>query len=280
MENILITGATGNVGTAILAHFIPNKDQKIFIATREKNPVADNALYFDFEDMEGQTPTLQQINTLFLLRPPHISDVQKFFKPLIANAKMGGVQQIIFLSVQGAESVSFIPHAKIEKLLIESGMHYTFIRPSYFMQNLTTTLVKDIREKNRIYLPAGKGKFLWVDVSDIGLAIAKVLQNPENHTNKAYTITGKELMDFHEVAALLSQQLGRQIKFVSPNLFQFFITKKREGMAAPFIFVMIMLHYLPKFQKPPKISGKFTQLTGKQPRTLEKFIKDNLGVWE
>jgi uncharacterized protein YbjT (DUF2867 family) len=169
MENILITGATGNVGTAILAHFIPNKDQKIFIATREKN---------------------------------------------------------------------------------------------------------------RIYLPAGKGKFLWVDIADIGLAIAKVLQNPGNHTNKAYTITGKELMDFHEVASLLSRHLNRQIKFVSPNLLQFFITKKREGMAAPFIFVMIMLHYLPKFQKPPEVSDDFTQLTSQQPRTLEKFIKDNLGVWE
>jgi uncharacterized protein YbjT (DUF2867 family) len=215
-----------------------------------------------------------------LLRPPHISDVQKFFKPLIANAKAAGVQHIVFLSVQGAESVSFIPHAKIEKLLIESGIPYTFIRPSYFMQNLSTTLLKDIKDKNWIYLPAGKAKFLWVDVSDIGLAIAKVLENPKNHINKAYTITGTELMKFYEVAALLSQQLGRKIEFVSPNLLQFFITKKREGMAAPFIFVMIMLHYLPKFQKPPEISDDFTQISGRQPRTLEQFIEDNLAVLE
>ena len=280
MKNILITGATGNIGTAILAHFVPNNNQKLFLATREKNPETDNELYFDFDDIDGQKPTLAQTDILFLLRPPHISDVEEYFKPLITNAKAAEVEHIVFLSVQGAENVSFIPHAKIEKLLKESGIPYTFIRPSYFMQNLSTTLVKDIREKNRIYLPSGKAKFLWVDVSDIGLAIAKVLENPKNHINKAYTITGTELLNFHEVAAMLSRHMGREIKYESPNLIKFFITKKREGIATPFIFVMIMLHFLPRFQKPPEISNDFTQLTGRQPRRLEEFIQDNLAVWK
>ena len=91
--------------------------------------------------------------------------------------------------MQGADRASFIPHAKIEKLILKSDIAYTFIRPSYFMQNLTTTLRQDIREKNKIFLPAGEAHFLWVDVDDIGKAIARVLEEPEKHLNRIYTIT-------------------------------------------------------------------------------------------
>ncbi len=277
MENILITGATGNVGQAILQHFKPNAHQKLYLASRKAS--ADQ-LYFDFEDIEGTKATLAKTDTLFLLRPPQISDVKKYFEPLINNAKEAEVKHIIFLSVQGAEDISFIPHAKIEKLIVASGISYTFIRPSYFMQNLSTTLLNDIKEQNRILLPAGNAKFLWVDVMDIGKAIASVLKDVIAHQNKAYTITGNELRNFEEVAHMLSETLGRKINYVSPNLLRFFFAKKKEGMKTPFILVMIMLHYLPRFQKAPRISGDLTELSGDAPIQLKQFMKREKEIWQ
>jgi uncharacterized protein YbjT (DUF2867 family) len=182
----------------------------------------------------------------------------------------------VFLSVQGADEVSFIPHAKIEKLILKSGLAYTFIRPSYFMQNLTTTLWEDIWKNDRIFLPAGKARFLWVDVADIGKAIATVLKHVKSHQNKAYTITGHELYHFQKIAEMLSKALGRKIQYISPNLLKFYFTKKKEGVKPAFIFVMIMLHFLPRFQKPPNISNDFTLLTGDKPNTLYEFISENL----
>ncbi|MEK6481976.1 NmrA family NAD(P)-binding protein [Catalinimonas sp. 4WD22] len=277
MENILITGATGNVGQAILHHFTPKAGQKLYLASRK---AGENQRYFDFEDPEGTKSTLAQTDTLFLLRPPQISDVKKYFEPLISHAKEAGVRHIIFLSVQGAEDVSFIPHAKIEKLIQASGIAYTFIRPSYFMQNLSTTLLQDIKEQDRIFLPAGKAKFLWIDVMDIGKAIAAILQDVAAHRNQAYTITGNELYNFEEVAQMLSEVLDRKIDYISPNLLQFYLSKKKEGIKSAFIFVMIMLHFLPRFQKAPKISPDLSCLSGDIPLTLRDFIVKNKEVWQ
>jgi len=284
MENILITGATGNIGSEILNFFVPTTNQKLFIATRQTDSTKENEVFFDFEEIDKtiQYIKIAQISTIFLLRPPQIADTDKYFKPLIEKLEDTSVKHIVFLSVQGADEISFIPHAKIEKLLKESSdkdkikgkMSYTFIRPSYFMQNLTTTLKKDLQEKNEIYLPAGKAKFLWVDAKDIGKAIAKVLSNVEIHQNKAYTITGteNELLNFDEVTAILNEELNRKIVYKSPNLISFFIKKKKEGEKTAFIFVLILLHFAPRFQKPPKISNDFENLTGEKPNSLREFI--------
>ncbi|MXV52716.1 NmrA family NAD(P)-binding protein [Pedobacter sp. HMF7647] len=279
MRRILITGATGNVGRAILSNIAHNEaDLQVFSATRIKESKADQ-LYFNFDDIEGSKHTLKQIDILFLLRPPQLADVPKYFKPLIENCIEVGVSHIIFLSVQGAENTPYIPHAKIEKLIVESEIPYTFIRPSYFMQNLTTMFLQDIRNKHRIFIPAGKAKFLWVDVNDIGKAISKVIQHPKQHQFKAYTITGNDLKSFQEVADLLSRTTGMNISYQSPNLINFFLTKRKEGIKTSFIIVMIVLHYLPRFQKAPPVTNDFTQLTAEAPLTLKKFIEQEKATW-
>lgn len=279
MQNILITGASGNVGEAVLQYFKPRKNQRLFKATRQKNEKGDEFRYFDFENLERTKAGLEGIDVLFLLRPPHIADVPKYFGPLIEAAVAQSVAHIVFISVQGADKISFIPHAKIEKLIRKSGLAYTFIRPSYFMQNLTTTLLADIRDRNQIFLPAGNAPFLWVDVDDIGKAIATVLQDVNLYQNNAYTITGKEHFNFEEVAQMLSETLGRKIEYTSPNLLRFYFTKKKEGMKRAFILVMMALHYLPRWQKPPVLSDDFEKMTGLKPATPQGFIQNNLDKW-
>jgi uncharacterized protein YbjT (DUF2867 family) len=280
MQRILITGASGNVGQAILRHMELQADQELWLGSRKLPPPGENQLFFDFEQLEASERSLQQVDILFLLRPPHISDVKAYFQPLIAAAERAGVEQVIFLSVQGADKVSFIPHAKIEKLLRESSLTWTFIRPSYFMQNLTTTLLPGIRDRKRIFLPAGKAPFLWVDVDDIGRAIAAILKEPAAHRGQAYDITGQELINFEAVAKKLSVALEIPIRYESPSLLRFFVEKKRQQTPTAFILVMIMLHYLPRFQPPPQVSDALVQLTGTVGRRLDAFIQNHKALWK
>ncbi|MDP5140566.1 MAG: NmrA family NAD(P)-binding protein, partial [Spirosomaceae bacterium] len=90
---------------------------------------------------------------------------------------------------QGAEDNSVIPHHKIERLIIDSGISYTFLRPAYFMQNFTTTLRKELVENNRIFLPAGEAKFTLVDVQDVGKVAAETLLSSDKHVNIGYDLT-------------------------------------------------------------------------------------------
>ncbi|WP_373511407.1 NmrA family NAD(P)-binding protein, partial [Persicitalea sp.] len=117
----------------------------------------------------------------------------------------------MFLSVQGALGNRFIPHHKIEKLIMKSGMAYTFLRPAYFMQNFTTTLYHDLTTRRLIYLPADNAKFTLIDVRDIGEVAAQALVNPTRYVNQGYDLTSEKPLDFQQMAEKLSQILGQRI---------------------------------------------------------------------
>lgn len=283
MTKVLITGATGNVGTEVIKS-LQNIDHQLDIYAGVRNSNEDilklsnykvNFSLFDFTNVETYKTALDGCEILFLLRPPQISEVEKYFKPIIDTCKENGIKHIVFLSVQGVEKSKIIPHHKIEKLIVDSKIPYTFLRPAYFMQNFTTTLHSDLVNKKRIYLPAGNAKFTLVDVRDIGVVSATILTNIWEHINKSYELTCKEKLTFSEMAKTLSDILGTDIQYISPNLLSFFLTKRKEKAPTMFILVMIMLHYFPRFQKEPETTNWLEKITNRQPTTFEQFINDN-----
>lgn len=286
MARILITGATGNVGIALLKAFSNQESNaSIYAGVRslEKDritlsPYKVSCVEVNFDQPESFRAAFENCDILFLLRPPQLSDVKKYITPLLTIAKETGVQHIVFLSVQGVEKSSIIPHHTIEKLIQQSAIHYTFIRPAYFMQNFTTTLLEDLRSKKLIFLPAGNAKFTIIDVEDIGKVAAKVLLNPSLFQNKAFDLTNEELLSFEEMAEQLSQGLGLSIRYESPSLFRFFLQKRKEKMPVAFILVMIMLHYFPRFQKTPPLTFWVEKIAGQKPKRFGQFIKDNKSI--
>lgn len=286
MTKVLITGATGNVGVAIFNALDKVKHHlDLYAGVRDldesNSELSTQNIHFekfDFVDISICQKALEGCDILFLLRPPQISDVEKYFKPIIQACVKKGVKHIVFLSVQGVEKSSIIPHHKIEKLIVASKIAYTFLRPAYFMQNFTTTLRNDLINKKQIYLPAGQAKFTIIDVRDIGTVTASILTNIASHNNISYDLTNKEKLTFNEMAETLSDNLGTEIKFKSPNLLNFFLTKRKEKVPTRLILVMIMLHYLPRFQKEPSITDWVEKITNRQPTTFKQFILDNKKV--
>ncbi len=289
MSNILITGATGNTGFEVIRflHTIGTSD-KIIAGVRNlekakivfKNYPKLDYVLFDFENPDTFDNALKGIDRVFLLRPPQISDVNKYFKPLVETIKKNNINEIVFLSVQGAEKSKVIPHNKIERLINEYEFDYIFIRPSYFMQNLTTTLIDDIKTKREIILPAGKAKFNWVDIENIGEAGAILLDRFDVYKNNAFEITGLENESFEKVTSLINNSINNPIKYRNVNPFRFYRIKKKEGMQKGLIIVMILLHFLKRFQKEPGISDFYEQLTGKKPTNLKTFIEREMQQFE
>lgn len=288
MTTILITGATGQVGGAILKHLPATRAGFHLLAgvrNAEKYPSglpgpdghrAVPPITFDFADPASVREGLARTDILFLLRPPQLADVKKYFAPLLQIAKEESIRHIVFLSVQGAETNTFIPHHKIERLIITSGINYTFLRPAYFMQNFTSTLNEDLVKEKMIFLPAGQARFTLIDVADVGRVGAEVLTHSQDHRNRAYALTNHEQLSFHQMAHILSQKTGETVSFKSPNLLSFFWRKKRAGTPVGFILVMIMLHYLPRFSATPPTTDWVRKITGKAPRTFAEFVEANL----
>ena len=79
--------------------------------------------------------------------------------------------------------------------------------------------------------------------------------------------------NFEKVTELINNSINNPITYRNVNLFSFFRIKKCEGMVKGMIIVMILLHFLPRFQKEPKISDFYERLTGKKPTDLKTFIE-------
>jgi len=279
---ILITGASGQTGFEVIRYLYRNDTQNQLVAG-VKNISTSKLIFidfpklefvnFDFDNNETYLQALNKIDLVFLLHPPHIADTEKYFAQLIRKIQENGIKKILFLSVQGAEKSKMIPHYKIEKLILKSGIDYIFLRPSYFMQNLTNSFILDILQLRKIILPAGKARFNWIDMQNVGEVSAILLDQYDKYKNQAFEITGSENLNFDQVANLISTEIQYRIEYTNVNPIRFYNLKLKTGMIKGMILAMIILHFLPRFTRSPRISNFYEKLTGKKPVLLKEFIK-------
>ena len=280
---ILITGATGNVGAEIIR--LLQQIDKIEILAAVRNPEKiifseknTTPVKFDFKD-PSTFDILKGVDRMFLLRPPEISNIRQFIQPAIEAAELAGVKHIVFLSLLGVEHNKVTPHYKIEQLLMRSHMSYTFLRAGFFMQNLSTTHLRDIVEENKIYLPAGKGVTSFTDVRDIAAVGVKTLTE-SGHENKGYNLTGKEAITYYEVASILSGALGRKITYQPATIIGFYIHMRKLGNKPAYIIIVTLLYLITRFGKAGKIAYDMKQVLGRDPITFKQFAFDYKDVFK
>ena len=241
----------------------------------------DKSVVFDFANATTFDAALAGVSRVLLIRPPQLADVGAYFKPFIDAMKRAGVRQVVFLSLQGVENNPVTPHHKIEKLLVESGVPFTFLRPSFFMQNLSTTHRDEIRLRSEIFVPAGNGRTSFVDVRDIAAVAALALTSlTGEHLNRGYELTGSEAMTYREVATTLTTVLRRKITYRNPSLLRFiWRTWLREKKPLGFTLVMAALYTVAKVGKASRLTKETKRLLGRPPTTFLQFVIDNQAVW-
>ena len=218
-------------------------------------------------------PALDGVGRVFLMRPPKMSDAREM-QPFVEAMCEAGVEHVVFMSVQGAGTNPFVPHHGIESLLKKSGLSWTFLRPSFFMQNLSTTHVADIRERDEIYVPAGGGRTNFIDAADIAEAAAVCLTTP-GHEGKAYEITGSEALTYEQVARILSTACGRTISYPRPSARRFRARMRHAGHRDEFISVMVRIYTVARLGMAAGTTGDFEKLVGRVPNTVAEWARSN-----
>ena len=275
---IFITGATGNVGAEIVRQ-LSELDHHVRVAQRNLKPSSNwspsstvEYVNFDFKQPQTFAKAFQGVKRVFLMRPPALSQVKTYMYPAIDAAIASGVEQIVFLSILGAESNPIVPHAKVEKYIQSVGIPYTFLRASFFMQNLSTIHRQDI-QRNEIFLPAGKGKTSFIDVRDIAAVAVKALTE-SGHSDRAYSLTGSEALDYYQVAEIFTELLVKPVLYKNPSIFKFAISMYKRGLEPQFIAVMIGIYTTAKLG----FAGKLT--TDTQEISTSKFSVGQAGCCE
>jgi uncharacterized protein YbjT (DUF2867 family) len=233
----------------------------------------------DFENPQTYPAAFAGVDRLFLLRPPQMADVAKSIKPVLDYATAHGVRHIAFLSLIGAEKNKFVPHAKIEELLLGGPAAYTLLRAGFFMQNLSTTHREDIVAHDDVFVPAGKGKTAFVDTRDLA-AVAALALTTAGHENKAYPLTGSEALDYAEVAAILGEVLGRPITYSDPSPLRFARRLRGRGEPWAYIAVTSAIYMTTRLGMAAPIHPELADLLGRPPITFREFARTEAHVWQ
>jgi uncharacterized protein YbjT (DUF2867 family) len=286
MARVMVTGASGNVGGNV-AKFLIQNAQDVVVAGRDienlnrmYGDVAKIA-YFDFTDASTFSKALEDVDRVFIMRPPHLGKPEDL-KPFIEALKeKGGIKLVSFLSLIGIENNPVPPHYKIEKYIEKAGLPYCHIRPSFFMQNISGVHAFEIKHFDRIVVPVNKAFTSFIDAEDIGEILARVLTDAGKHINTAYSITGPEAIDYYEAAQILSEELGREIIYSNPKpayAKKYWI--ETRGLDKKYSTVMGLLYMMTRWGTAKKVTNVFEEVMGKKPQTFRQFVKKNIAVWE
>ncbi len=281
MDTILVTGATGNVGSEVMKGLLGAPVHVVVglrDPARERVPPAVEARLLDFENPATWPAALAGVQRLFLVRPPQLSNVDATLGPFLEEAKRRGVRQVVFLSLIGVENNRLVPHRAIEEKIRELGFTFTMLRASFFMQNLDTTHRAEIRDRSELFVPAGHGRTSFVDVRDLAAVGVKALLG-ELPPNQAYPLTGAEALTYDEVARMLGDELGRPIRYTNPSMLNFVLQKRREGVPWAFALVMLGLYTTCKLGLAAKITPDLGRLLGRPPVSMRQYIRDYRAVW-
>jgi len=151
------------------------------------------------------------IDRVYVVGPIGVLDTLPHVKPFIDLAVTKGVKRFVILS--GSPVAKGGPIAgKVHEYLEKIGVDYAVLRPTWFMENFSTAFVAPIRAHNQIVSVAKDGRLAFISVDDIAQAASDALLDEKSWNTDRY-IVGPELFSYDEVAALLSEVLGREIKY-------------------------------------------------------------------
>lgn len=285
MSPVLVTGASGNVGRAVVRSLLT---RGIAVLAADRHPSRLSARFgdavttarLDFRDRATWEGAVSGASHMFLMRPPAIADVENTLVPFVDFARAHGVDHIVFLSVAGAGKNALVPHRKVEDHLRARGDHHTNLRPGFFAQNIESAYRQDIVEDDRIYVPAGREQPVsWIDGRDIAEVAARVLASPEAHRGESYTLTGPGAVPWSEVTDALSSALGRPIRYEPASVLGYVRHLWRRGLPPGQIVVQTLLHTLLRFGRGATEDPTLERLLGRPGRSVREYIFDHAEVW-
>jgi uncharacterized protein YbjT (DUF2867 family) len=289
-ETILITGATGTVGSEVVKQ-LSAKGENIIVKAAARS-ATDNTfknlnrvqvVQLDYDKPDSLAVALKGVDKLFLLTPFQ-SNMVDLTSNLVSEAKKAKVKYIAKQSVMGADAEPGITpgrlHRQAEKIIEESGIPFTFLRPNFFMQNFVNYYSNLIRSQGAFYMPAGDAKVSFVDVRDIAAVAVKSLINENQQKGRTYNITGGEALSYGQAAEILSKAVGKKINYVNVTDQDARKGMKDMSMDEWTIKSMIELFEITRAGYVSEISPIVEQVTGNKPITFSQFAKDYAGAFK
>ena len=283
-DRILIVGATGNIGSALVAELQARK-AIVFAGTRDSGRAESlgvPSLSFDFANPKSMKEAFSKVDRAFVLLPLAERMVE-YGMAAVDAAKEAGLSFLLKSSELGAkpDSSKFALQAQgtADQYLKNSGISWSILCPNFFMQNFSVHYSAAIRERGGIFLPQENGKVSFIDVRDIAAVAAEILIAPEVHIGRTYDLTGPQALSNQEVAHQLSEVAGKLVEYHAISDEVAIEAMSRRGVPLWVVEFMMSLHRHVREGQMENVSSAVQDIIGRQPIEFSKFAQAHACAW-
>ncbi|MBV9497813.1 MAG: SDR family oxidoreductase [Acidobacteriaceae bacterium] len=273
---ILITGASGNVGREVLKQ-IAQTGAHVRAAFQPSSKAAAPAgveiARVDYNQPDTLKFALKDVDRVFLVGPP-TAELPPLERKAVDAIAQSEVRHLVKLSAMGGRQATFPrQHAESEDYILSSGVPYTFLRPNGFMQNIVNYNAPTISTQNGFYGTEGDGRVSQIDIRDVAAVAVKVLTE-DGHAGKAYTLTGPQALNNTEIAQMLSEVLGREIRFVNLPAADFKQALLSAGIPEWNADALLDLQRLYREGKAAAVTRDVEEILGRKPTSFSRFLQE------
>lgn len=286
---ILITGATGHLGSAVIDQLL-NKLPANTIAALARDKEKAHGLTQkgidvrsgDYHDTASLVRAMQGIETLLLISSSDFHDRAGQHRNAVDAAKEARVKHIFYTGVtmHNIDKSPLKPllydHFQTEDYIRSNGFTYTFLRNNLYA-DVIPMFAGEAAPENGIYFPAGEGKVAFTARKDFGEAIGNILAGT-GHENKIYALTGSTAYSFHDVASILSELQGKPVSYTSPESEEFEAALKNAGLPEGIVMMSALFGAAIKQDDFNIVGTTLEAFLGRPQTDLKSFLKDTYAL--
>jgi NAD(P)H dehydrogenase (quinone) len=281
---ILITGATGHLGTAVIKNLLKQTSaNQIAAFVRDESKASALRAYGveirvgSYDDTASIDQAMKGIKKVLLIAGTDEENRLQQHQNVVDAAKKAGVQCVTYTSRNLKDPNTLVNklmvgHFQTEDYIKASGLDYAIFRNVLYMDTIPQFVGGESVLDTGINLPTGDGRVSFALRSEMGEAIADVLLEIAC-SNRIYNLTGSETYSFDDVAATLSDLSGKKVAYTPAEKSVFETQMKERG--TPETVVQKVVGFLTDIKNGQEeaISSDLENLLGRKPASLKQGLK-------
>ncbi|HML60563.1 MAG TPA: NAD(P)H-binding protein [Solidesulfovibrio sp.] len=276
-DRILVLGATGLVGGQVF-QALSRHGYDVRGASRRKS--GGQWAHFDLLDPATHAPALDGVDAVMLVSRPGDEEAHVHAAPFLEAMAAAGVRRVVDISALGAQLRPDFSIRRVERLVEDSGLEWTHVRPNFFAQMLARPpLSTEIARSRTLRLPLDAARVAYVDAHDVAAVAFRALTD-RGLAGRAISLNGPEALDHGEIARRISKALGETVRYIAISEAQARELLVARGFPAPQVERVLRFYALCRQGVCAAPDTEAAQLLGRPLGTLEAVITANLPVWQ
>jgi uncharacterized protein YbjT (DUF2867 family) len=279
MTRILVTGATGTIGRAVVPMLLADPAIAVRAATRNPSPAVTarvEQVRFDWDAPFITDRLVSEVDSVLII-PPTGRHPLPTTERLLEVAARYDIAHVVLLSTFGADLEPGFAFGRwalqAELVVAESGLSHTILRPNSYMSNFLGMFKPT--DDGSLQLPWGDGRTSFIDTDDVVAVAGRVLQRPGPWRGAILELTGPEALDGDEIAEALAAATGDPVNHVSVCLDALSDSLRRSGLTSEAVAALVELHQVMARGERAAVTADVQRVLERAPRTLQQFAADH-----